>query len=51
MNVPENLKHLQIAYLPPMSGLAAREDRLEIGSIRVRLGEGRTAEVMRNLCW
>lgn len=51
MKVPENLKHLQIAYLPPMSGLAAREDRLEIGSIRVRLGEGRTAEVMRNLCW
>jgi hypothetical protein len=34
-----------------MSGLAAREDRLEIGSIRVRLGEGRTAEVLRNLCW
>jgi hypothetical protein len=49
--VPSHLKHLQVAYLPPMSGLAAREDRLEIGSIRVRLGEGRTAEVLRNLCW
>ncbi|MDZ7338277.1 MAG: AAA family ATPase [candidate division KSB1 bacterium] len=49
--VPEHLKNLQVAYLPPMSGLAAREDRLEIGSIRVRLGEGRTAEVLRNLCW
>lgn len=49
--VPEHLKTLQVAYLPPMSGLAAREDRLEIGSIRVRLGEGRTAEVLRNLCW
>jgi len=49
--VPEHLKNLQIAYLPPMSGLVAREDRLEIGSIRVRLGEGRTAEVLRNLCW
>lgn len=51
MNVPSFLKELQLAYLPPMSGLAAREDRLELGSIRVRLGEGRTAEVMRNLCW
>ncbi len=49
--VPSHLKYLQVAYLPPMSGLAAREDRLEIGSIRVRLGEGRTAEVLRNLCW
>jgi len=49
--VPAHLKNLQVAYLPPMSGLAAREDRLEIGSIRVRLGEGRTAEVLRNLCW
>ena len=51
MEVPAHLKDLQVAYLPPMSGLAAREDRLEIGSIRVRLGEGRTAEVLRNLCW
>ncbi len=51
MDVPLFLRDLQVAYLPPMSGLAAREDRLEIGSIRVRLGEGRTAEVLRNLCW
>lgn len=51
MPVPQHLRGLQVAYLPPMSGLAAREDRLEIGSIRVRLGEGRTAEVLRNLCW
>lgn len=51
MEVPLHLKNWQVAYLPPMSGLAAREDRLEIGSIRVRLGEGRTAEVLRNLCW
>jgi hypothetical protein len=51
LQVPEHLENLQVAYLPPMSGLAAREDRLEIGSIRVRLGEGRTAEVLRNLCW
>lgn len=51
MEVPHHLRDLQVAYLPPMSGLAAREDRLEMGSVRVRLGEGRTAEVLRNLCW
>jgi ABC-type arginine transport system ATPase subunit len=51
MEVPEHLASLRLAYLPPMSGLAAREDRLEMGTINVRLGEGRTAEVLRNLCW
>ena len=39
------------AYLPPMSGLAANELRLEPGGVAVRLGEGRTAEVLRNLCF
>ena len=34
-----------------MSGLAATEDRLDPGSIDVRIGEGRTAEVLRNLCY
>lgn len=51
MQVPEHLAEHRIAYLPPMSGLASHEDRLEMGAIRVRLGEGRTAEVLRNLCW
>lgn len=51
MEVPAHLVDLQVAYLPPMSGLAPREDRLELGAINVRLGEGRTAEVLRNLCW
>ena len=41
----------KIGYLPPMSGLANEEDKLEPGSIQVRIGEGRTAEVLRNLCW
>ena len=41
---------LRIAFLPPMSGLAAVEDRLDAGSVDVRIGEGRTAEVLRNLC-
>jgi len=51
LEVPSHLAELRLAYLPPMSGLAHREDRLELGTINVRLGEGRTAEVLRNLCW
>ena len=34
-----------------MSGLTANETRLDPGAIQVRLGEGRTAEVLRNLCY
>lgn len=51
LDVPSHLAELRLAYLPPMSGLSPREDRLELGTINVRLGEGRTAEVLRNLCW
>lgn len=51
MDVPREAASLRIAYLPPMSGLAANETRLDEGAINVRLGEGRTAEVMRNLCY
>ena len=38
-------------YLPPMSGLADREYRKESGEIAVLIGEGQTAQVLRNLCW
>ena len=41
----------KIAFLPPMSGLAANETRLDWGAVNVRLGEGRTAEILRNLCY
>ena len=41
----------RLGFLPPMSGLASEEDKLEPGSIQGRIGEGRTAEVLRNLCW
>ena len=50
MPVPEAARDVRVAYLPPMSGLAANETRLDPGAINVRLGEGRTAEVLRNLC-
>ncbi|MDI9409019.1 MAG: AAA family ATPase, partial [Candidatus Pacebacteria bacterium] len=42
---------LELAFLPPMSGLIANELRVDPGAINVRLGEGRTAEVLRNLCY
>ncbi|MCX5976608.1 MAG: AAA family ATPase [Coprothermobacterota bacterium] len=51
MEVPQEASCQPIAYLPPMSGLAANETRLDEGAINVRLGEGRTAEVLRNLCY
>jgi energy-coupling factor transporter ATP-binding protein EcfA2 len=42
---------VSVAFLPPMSGMAATEDRLQDGAVSVRIGEGRTAEVLRNLCF
>lgn len=51
MPIPEEALGLRVAFLPPMSGLAANETRLDPGAINVRLGEGRTAEVLRNLCY
>jgi len=39
-----------VVFLPPMSGLAAQEFRKESGEIGVLIGQGRTAEVLRNLC-
>lgn len=49
--IPPAALETQVAYLPPMSGLAANETRLDPGAVQVRLGEGRTAEVLRNLCY
>ena len=51
MPVPDEAGHVRIAFLPPMSGLAATETRLDQGAVNVRIGEGRTAEVLRNLCF
>lgn len=51
LDVPTTAADVRLAYLPPMSGLASNETRLDEGAIDVRIGEGRTAEVLRNLCW
>jgi len=43
MPIPEQADNIQLAFLPPMSGLASNETRLDPGAINVRVGEGRTA--------
>lgn len=49
--VAPEAQNVRIAYLPPMSGLAATEPKWEPGRISVLLGEGQTAQVLRNLCY
>lgn len=44
-------EQVKIAFLPPMSGLTAVEPKWEPGRINVLLGEGQTAQVLRNLCY
>jgi len=44
-------ENLRIALLPPMSGLASIERKLEPGTIDVFIGEGQTAQILRNLCF
>ncbi len=51
MAIPDEAGKVQVALLPPMSGLASNETKLDTGAINVRIGEGRTAEVLRNLCF
>ena len=51
MPIPDEAGSVRIAFLPPMSGLAGAEIRLDQGAMNVRVGEGRTAEVLRNLCF
>lgn len=51
MNIPDEVGDFSFAYLPPISGLASNEIRLEQGTIDVRIGEGRTSEVLRNISY
>jgi hypothetical protein len=51
MPIPDEAASIRFAYLPPMSGLASNEILLPPGNINVKIGEGRTAEVLRNLCY
>ena len=51
MGIPDEAQRVRVALLPPLSGLATTETRLDSGAVNVRIGEGRTAEVLRNLCY
>jgi energy-coupling factor transporter ATP-binding protein EcfA2 len=50
MPVPAEADAVQVAFLPPMSGLADREFAKQPGEVSFLIGQGRTAEVLRNLC-
>ncbi len=50
MPVPKQAIAHRIAYLPPMSGLADQEFVKQPGEIDVLIGQGQTAQVLRNLC-
>ncbi len=49
--VPAEALAVNVAYLPPMSGLESNERRIDEGAIQVSLGQGKTADVLRNLCY
>jgi ABC-type cobalamin/Fe3+-siderophores transport system ATPase subunit len=44
-------KGVHFGFLQPMSGISTTEDKLTQGSIDRKLGEGKTAEVLRNICF
>ena len=50
MPIPDAAGDVRVALLPAMSGLAAVEPKWEPGRIEVLIGEGQTAQVLRNLC-
>ena len=49
--VPPEAAKIKIALLPPMSGLATEEPEVQGGRVSVLMGEGQTAQVLRNLCF
>lgn len=51
MPVPPLAGRMSVAFIPPMSGLADREYLKQWGEIGVLLGQGQTAQVLRNLCY
>ncbi|MDR1683503.1 MAG: AAA family ATPase, partial [Candidatus Symbiothrix sp.] len=46
-----NDKAIHFGFLQAMSGVSTLEDKLTRGAIERRLGEGKTAEVLRNICY
>jgi len=48
--IPPEAEGFRVSYLPPMSGLADREFVKQPGEIGFLIGQGQTAQVLRNLC-
>lgn len=48
---PDILLEERIGFLPSVSGLKPTEDKLETGSILRHIGNGNTADVLRNICY
>lgn len=49
---PQIFDHLNIAFLPTMSGLLASESRFfDQEAVDIRIGEGLTGSVLRNICY
>jgi ABC-type transport system involved in cytochrome c biogenesis ATPase subunit len=48
--IPQQAQDVRIAFLPPMSGVISEEPEWAPGRIDVLIGEGQTAQVLRNLC-
>ena len=51
MKIPDHAAKVRMAFLPPMSGLSDREFIKQPGEIGVLIGQGQTAQVLRNLCY
>lgn len=51
MMIPDPATRVKVALLPPMSGLTDREFIKQPGEISVLIGQGQTAQVLRNLCY
>lgn len=51
MPIPKEATEIDVAFLPPMSGLASNEAFLNQDRINFLIGQGLTAEVLRNLCY
>jgi len=51
MPIPPQAPATGLALLPSMLGLAAEEALIREGRINVLIGQGQTAEVLRNLCY
>ncbi|MDP3521739.1 MAG: AAA family ATPase [Hydrogenophaga sp.] len=52
MPVPvKSVQSVELAFLPPMTGLLMEEPLLQPGRINVLLGSGRSGETLRNICY